>query len=125
VLPTDKAEVINPGATEMTIRYHSSTNQWIALYPVGLDDKAHYTISSSMTNSWGQSENLYSYPEMQSGNPNYTPNVFCYAAKEHVELEGPSQLFFTYACNSAQTGDLTNNMNLYRPVVVTQSLPTT
>jgi len=125
VLPSDNAAVINPGATEMTVRYHSSTNQWIAVYPLGLDNKAHYAISSSMTSSWGASENLYSYPEMQSGNPNYTPNVFCYAAKEHTELESAGQLVFTYACNSTQASDVTNNMNLYRPVVVTQSLPTT
>lgn len=124
-LPADNAAVINPGATEMTVRYHGSTNQWIAVYPVGLGASAQYAISSSMTNSWGPSENLYAYPEMQSGNANYTPNVFCYAAKEHIELEASNQLFFTYACNSTQNSDLTNDMNLYRPVVVTQSLPTT
>ena len=125
VLPTDSAVVINPGATEMTVRYHGSTNQWIAVYPLGLDNKAHYALSSSMTGSWGPSENLYSYPEMLSGNPNYTPTVFCYAAKEHTELESMNQLVFTYACNSIQASDVTNNMNLYRPVVITQSLPTT
>lgn len=124
VLPADNAPVINPGATEMTVRYHSSTNQWIAVYPLGLDNSAYHAISSSMTGSWGQSESLYSYPEMQPGNPNYTPNVFCYAAKEHTELESAGQLFFTYACNSTQASDVTNNMNLYRPVVVEQSLPT-
>jgi len=125
VLPSDNAAVINPGATEMTVRYHSSTNQWIAVYPLGLDNKAHYAISSSMTSSWGQSESLYSYPEMQPGNPNYTSNVFCYAAKEHTELESAGQLVFTYACNSTAPSDVTNNMSLYRPVVVQQSLPTT
>ncbi len=125
VLPSDNAAVINPGATEMTVRYHSSTNQWIAVYPLGLDNNAHYAISSSMTSSWGQSKSLYSYPEMQPSNPNYTANVFCYAAKEHVELESAGQLVFTYACNSTQASDVTNNMNLYRPVVVQQSLPTT
>lgn len=124
-LPGDNAAVINPGATEMTVRYHSSTNQWIAVYPLGLDNAAFYSLSSSMTSSWGASESLYSYPEMQSSNPNYTPNVFCYAAKEHVELESAGQLFFTYACNSTVESDVTNNMNLYRPEVVTQSLPTT
>ena len=123
-LPADNAAVINPGATEMTVRYHASTNQWIAVYPLGLDNQAHYALSSSMTGSWGQSEALYSYPEMQSSNPNYTPNVFCYAAKEHTELETSGQLFFTYACNSTTASDVTDNMNLYRPVVVTQSLPT-
>lgn len=124
-LPSDNAAVINPGATEMTVRYHNSTNQWIAVFPVGLGNRAHYALSSSMTGSWGQSENLYSYPEMQPSNANYTPSVFCYAAKEHVELEAAGQIFFTYACNSVQQGDVTNNMNLYHPVVVTQALPTT
>lgn len=123
VLPGDAAEVINPGATEMTVHYHSSTNQWIAVYPKGLDNKAHYSISSSMIGGWGPVGELYSYPEMQPGNSNYTPNVFCYAAKEHVEFEATGQLFFTYACNSVQAGDVTNNMNLYHPVVVKQSLP--
>jgi hypothetical protein len=124
VLPSDNAAVINPGATEMTVRYHNSTNQWIAVYPIGLDNNAHYSLSSSMTGSWGRSENLYSYPEMQPANPNYTSNVLCYAAKEHVELETAGQIFFTYTCNSTQASDVTSNMNLYHPVVVTQPLPT-
>ncbi len=124
-LPSNNAAVLNPGATEMTVRYHASANQWIAVYPLGLDNNARYAISSSMTSSWGQSESLYSYPEMQSSNPNYTPNVFCHAAKEHTELESTNQLVFTYACNSTQASDVTNNMNLYRPVVVQQALPTT
>jgi len=122
-LPGDQAMVIAPGATEMTVRYHSSTNQWIAVYPVGLNNSAYYSLSSFLTQSWGQSQVLYSYPEMQSSNSNYTPNVFCYAAKEHTELETAGQLFFTYACNSLQESDVTSNMNLYHPVVVTQALP--
>jgi hypothetical protein len=122
-LPSDNATVINPGATEMTVRYHASTNQWIAVYPFGLANQAYYSVSSSLTSGWGASESLYSYPEMQPSNANYTPNVFCYAAKEHVEFETTGQLFFTYACNSTITSDITNNMNLYHPVVVTQTLP--
>jgi hypothetical protein len=124
-LPSDHAMVIDPGATEMTVRYHASTNQWIAVYPIGLDNKAHYSLSSSLTGSWGPSEDLYSYPEMQPTNPNYTPDVFCYAAKEHVELETAGQIFFTYACNSTQATEVSNNMNLYHPVVVVQPLPST
>jgi hypothetical protein len=122
-LPSDNAAVINPGATEMTVRYHASTNQWIAVYPIGLANQAYYSVSSSLTSGWGGLESLYSYPEMQPSNANYTPNVFCYAAKEHIEFETAGQLFFTYACNSTVTSDITNNMNLYHPVVVTQTLP--
>jgi hypothetical protein len=122
-LPSDSATVINPGATEMTVRYHASTNQWIAVYPYGLENQAFYSVSGSLTSGWGASESLYSYPEMQSTNANYTPNVFCYAAKEHIEFETAGQLFFTYVCNSTVESDITNNMNLYHPVVVTQALP--
>ena len=122
-LPSDNAAVINPGATEMTVRYHAATNQWIAVYPNGLANQAYYSVSSSLTSGWGGLESLYSYPEMQPTNANYTSNVFCYAAKEHVEFETAGQLFFTYACNSTVTSDITNNMNLYHPVVVTQTLP--
>lgn len=124
VLPGDNAAVIRPGATEMTVRYHSSANQWIAVYPLGLRTQAHYAVSSSLTHSWGTSKDLYSYPEMQSSNPNFTPNVFCYADKEHVELESAGQFVFTYACNSRRDSDVTKNMNLYHPVVVKRSLPT-
>jgi len=122
-LPSDNAPIVNPGATEMTVRYHSSTNEWIAVYPQGLANAAYYSISASLTGGWGAAEQLYSYPEMQPGNANYTQNVFCYAAKEHVEIETAGQLFFTYACNSTVASDVTNNMNLYHPVVVKQSLP--
>ena len=122
-LPSDNAVVLTPGATEMTVRYHSSTNQWIAVYPVGLDNSAYYSLAASMMGPWGQSESLYAYPEMQPSNANYTSNVFCYAAKEHTEFEAASQLFFTYACNSLVESNVTNNMNLYHPVVVTQPLP--
>jgi hypothetical protein len=122
-LPSDNAPVVNPGATEMTVRWHISTNQWIAVYPGGLTKQAYYSLSSSLTGRWGASEALYSYPEMEPSNSNYTPNVFCYAAKEHVEFETAGQLFFTYACNSTVESDITNNMNLYHPVVVTQTLP--
>ena len=107
----------------MTVRYHSSTNQWTAVYPQGLNDAAYYSVSGSLTSGWGAPEQLYSYPEMQPSNANYTPNVFCYAAKEHVEFETAGQLFFTYACNSTVESEITKNMNLYHPVVVTQSLP--
>lgn len=122
-LPSDNAQVINPGATEMTVRWHSATNQWIAIYPGGLTQQAYYALSSSLVSGWGSSEPLYTYPEMQPSNPNYTPNVFCYAAKEHPEFEAASQLFFTYVCNSTVESDVTNNMNLYHPIVVTQRLP--
>lgn len=122
-LPSNVAHVLSPGATEMTVRYHRSTKQWIAVYPVGLDRAAYYSLSPTLTGGWGPSEVLYQYPEMEPSNPNYTPNVFCYAAKEHTEFESSGELAFTYVCNSTVASDVANNMNLYRPVLVIQKLP--
>ncbi len=122
-LPSDSAQVIHPAATEMTVRWHSATRQWIAVYPAGLTDQARYALSSSLTSGWGASQALYTYPEMQTSSANYTPNVFCYAAKEHPEFETAGQLVFTYVCNSTVESDVTKNMNLYHPIVVTQNLP--
>ncbi len=122
-LPSDNAAVLKPGASEMTIRYHRFTNQWIAVFPVGMAKAAYYCISPPIKGPGGPPEKLYAYPEMKSPNPNYTRHVFCYVAREHIELEAPGQIFFTYACNSTQEKEIIDNMNLYHPVVVTRPLP--
>jgi hypothetical protein len=123
VLPNDHANVLQPGATEMSVRYHDSTKQWIAVYPSFGMKTAEYAVSDSMTHGWQPGKTLYTYPEAQPTHPNYTKNVFCYAAKEHVELEAEGQLVFTYACNSFQESELFDKTQLYRPIVVTKPLP--
>jgi hypothetical protein len=122
-LPGDRAILISPGASEMTVRYHSSTEQWIAVYPHGLGQRAYYSLSSSLTSGWGPQEDLFAYPEMRENNPNHKPNVFCYAVKEHPEVEGAGQLVFTYACNSSVESEIVDNMNLYHPIMVREPLP--
>jgi hypothetical protein len=122
-LPADASAILNPGATEMTVRYHSSTSQWIAVYPQGLQSAGYYSLSSSLTGGWGTAKSLYTYPEMQSSNPNYTLNLFCYADKEHSEMETAGQLVFTYACNSTVENEIIQNMNLYHPVIISEPLP--
>ena len=122
-LPDDHAVVLKPGATEMSVRYHDSTKQWIAVYPSASLKHAESAISTSMTHGWSQATTLISYPEVQPSHQNYTPNVFCYAAKEHVEFETEGQLVFTYACNSMKENELFEKTELYHPVVVTMPLP--
>ncbi len=123
VLPVDSAKVMRPGATEMTVRWHRATQQWIAVYPVGLERDAHYSLSSSLTTGWSRPRKLFAYPEMDASNPNFTPHLFCYADKEHVEFENPGELAFTYVCNSTQENEVTRNGNLYHPILVIRSLP--
>jgi hypothetical protein len=122
-LPGDRAILLNPGASEMTVRYHSSTQQWIAVYPHGLGQRAYYSLSSSLTGGWGPQEDLFAYPEMREGSPNHTPNLFCYAVKEHPEVEAAGQLVFTYACNSSVERDIIDDMSLYHPIMVREPLP--
>jgi hypothetical protein len=59
---------------------------------------------------------------MRSSDPRHTPNVFCYAAKEHPELELKGQLALTYACNSTKEDEIMRDMRLYRPELVIKPL---
>jgi hypothetical protein len=122
-LPADHAVVLTPGASEMSVRYHAATKEWIAVYPDAGLKKADYALSDSMMHGWQTAKTLVAYPEMEPENANYTTNVFCYAAKEHVELEGEGQLVFTYACNSYKEEELFDKPKLYRPMRVTVPLP--
>jgi Domain of unknown function (DUF4185) len=123
LLPSDHAAMLTPGATEMSVRYHETTKQWIAVYPDPGMKKADYALSNSMTHGWQAPKTLFAYPEVETTNANYTPNVFCYAAKEHVELEHDGELMFTYACNSFKEEELFDKTKLYRPMPVTVPLP--
>jgi hypothetical protein len=129
VLPANAVHVMDVGPTEFTVRYHPApTGQpgtWLAVMPstVYFDKRGVYSVSKSLSGPWSQPATLYTYPEMQSSNPNYTPNVFCYADKEHPELESPGSLTFTYACNSIVENEVLKNMKLYHPVMITMPQP--
>jgi hypothetical protein len=60
---------------------------------------------------------------MQPTNPSYTTNVFCYADKEHPELEQGNALVFTYACNSLKLPEVMADKTLYHPVLITVTFP--
>jgi hypothetical protein len=54
---------------------------------------------------------VYRCPEM-----NWSPKVFCYAAKAHPELtSAPDELLISYAANSWNFWDLFNDARLYWP----------
>jgi hypothetical protein len=129
VLPANAVHVMDAGPTELTVRYHPAprgkSGTWLAVMPstVYFDKRGVYSISTSLNGPWPAPATLYVYPEMQNSNPNYTPNVFCYADKEHPELESPGSLTFTYACNSIVEDEVLKNMNLYHPRMVTMAQP--
>jgi len=63
-------------------------------------------------------------PEMQAG-PKHDKNIFCYAGKEHPELEVPGDIVFTYVCNTFSPPELTSRPGIYLPQVIREPmLPT-
>ena len=83
-----------------------------------MDGAALLSHADSLTGNWSSPEAIYNYPESQLSNPDHAPNVFCYAAKEHPELEVKGTFTFTYACNSMKETEILANPRLYHPVVV-------
>jgi hypothetical protein len=123
--PLDAFKVLSGNITEMSVKYHPETRQWIAVYPTpGFSNTASYSQASDLSGPWRQPRPLFTYPEMDKSNPHYTPNVFCYAAKEHPELESRDQIAFTYACNSLKEEEIFRDIGLYRPELVRLPWPT-
>jgi hypothetical protein len=128
VLPDNAQHVMDAGYTEFTVKYHAVAGQsgkWLAVMPSStfMDKRGVYRVADSIAGPWTAETTLYTYPEMQSTNSSYTANVFCYADKEHTELEQGNSLVFTYACNSMQLPEVLANTKLYHPVPVTVQLP--
>ncbi|KAI1712538.1 hypothetical protein DdX_09630 [Ditylenchus destructor] len=87
-----------------------------------MERRALFSNALALVGPWSGPETLYRYPEMDPGQVDYSRNIFCYAAKEHPELESAGELMFTYVCNSFLEEELMNNTHIYRPVSVTLSM---
>jgi hypothetical protein len=88
--------------------------------PGGLETGAAVSSNAdSLTGTWTAPEPIYRYPQSDPSNPEHTPKVFCYAAKEHTELESKGNFTFTYACNAGKVSDVMAKSQLYHPIVVT------
>jgi hypothetical protein len=128
-MPENARHVMDAGYTEFTVKYHvgaGTSGQWLAVMPSSafMDKRGVYSVASSIEGPWTAPATLYTYPQMQSTNPSYTADVFCYADKEHPELESAHSLVFTYACNSMKLPEVMADKMLYHPVVVTVPLST-
>ena len=123
--PARAKEVMVHGSTELSIRYHPALHQWTAImFDPGLfSDKVLLRSAPALTGPWSDGDVIYRVPEMQAG-PQRDKNVFCYAGKEHPELErGARDLTFTYVCNTMDIPGLLTNLNIYRPKVVDSHQP--
>lgn len=122
-LPKDAKTLVHGNYTEFTVVYHPELRRWLMIMPGGImDGAALFSHANSLIGKWSAPDTLYSYPESQPSNPDHAPNVFCYAAKEHPELEAKGTFTFTYACNSMKIAEVLANPRLYHPVVVTMPM---
>lgn len=121
--PADAKEVMAHGASELSIRYHPELKKWLAVMvdPAWFSDKIILRTAPNLTGPWSEGEVIYRMPEMQPG-PSHNKNVFCYAGKEHPELE-KSDLVFTYVCNTMDAPELVTRRDIYHPQVITTAIP--
>lgn len=125
--PAQAKEVMPHGTTELSIRYHPRLKQWLAVSfaPEGFSDRIILRTAPHLTGPWTPAQDavtLYHVPEMQPG-PKRDNNVFCYAGKEHPELESPGDIVFTYACNAFSPPELVTHPEIYLPQVVREPMP--
>lgn len=120
--PNDAWKAFSGNVTEMSVKYHAASKSWLAIFPTPgfLTKTASYSSAARLSGPWTEPRPFFHYPEMEEKDRRYTPNVFCYAAKEHPELEIKGELAFTYACNSQKEPEIFDDMRLYRPELVRQ-----
>ncbi len=124
--PAKAKEVMVHGNTELSIRYHPNRKQWYAVMfdPTLLSDKIILRTAPDLTGPWTEGTVIYTVPEVQPGSK-YDKNIFCYAGKEHPELESASNLVFTYVCNGMLPSVLVTRRDIYYPQVIQQPIPAT
>jgi len=122
--PKDAREVMKNGSSELSIRYHAASKQWLAimLEPNGFSDKIILRTAPELTGPWSADKVIYHIPEMQP-RPSRDKDVFCYAGKEHPEFEDAGSLLFTYVCNTMNVPGLVTNQKIYIPQVVRIPVP--
>lgn len=122
--PVKAKVVMEQGATELSIRYHPELKQWIAVLagPAFLSPDVRLRTAPSLIGPWTSGRVIYSIPEMLPG-PKHDKDTFCYAGKEHPELEQPGTVLFTYVCNTMNVPKLMSDTDIYFPKVVSLPMP--
>lgn len=122
--PKDAKVIMAKGATELSIRYHPALKKWLAVLagPDFMSADVRLRTAPSLTGPWTSGSVIYRIPEMLPG-PKHDKDVFCYAGKEHPELEQPGELLFTYVCNTMNVPKLMSQSDIYFPKVVSLPMP--
>jgi hypothetical protein len=127
--PARAKQIMPQGSPELSIRYQPELKKWVAVSfdPTVFSDRIILRTAPDLTGPWTNTRDattLYRVPEMQAG-PKHDKNIFCYAGKEHPELEIPGDIVFTYVCNTFSPPELTRRPDIYLPRVIREPMPTT
>jgi len=100
------------GSTELTVDPHPSGGGVVLTYtPTGLSREVAQRVGAAPTGPFGPKEVVYRCPEMEG-----EPELFCYAAKAHPELEiGRGRRAVTYVVNGSDFLRIAADTELYRP----------
>jgi hypothetical protein len=123
--PAKAKIVMQHGSSELSIRYHPTLKKWLAVMvdPALFSGKVIVRTAPTLAGPWTEGNVIYEIPEMQPG-PTRDKNVFCYAGKEHPELETGADLLFSYVCNTMDVPELPTHLDIYHPQVVRRPLTT-
>jgi hypothetical protein len=124
--PKTSKIVMEPGASEMSVRYHPDMKKWVAVMvdPTFFSDSVFFRTADQMEGPWTRAEVIYRIPEMDKNRAGFDKDTYCYAGKEHPEFEMPGELVFTYTCNTMKPEKLLTEPNIYFPQVVRMKMPT-
>ncbi len=125
LVPSQAKPVMDRGASEMSVRYHSGRQEWLAVMinPDLPSEEVFLRTAKSLRGPWTASQVLYRIPDMRPTSPTYDPDTFCYAAKEHPQYRQPGKILLTYVCNTMKVKKLETNLSIYFPKAVLVGLP--
>jgi hypothetical protein len=97
--------------SEYSVSWLPARKEYAAVYSEGIGGRIVLRLTPALTGQWSDPVLVYRCPEM-----NWSPKVFCYAAKAHPELTSAAdELLITYAANSWNFWDLFSDARLYWP----------
>ena len=97
--------------SEYSVSRLPARKDYAAVYSEGIGGRIVLRTAPALAGPWSEPVLVYRCPDM-----NWSPKVFCYAAKAHPELtSAPDELLITYAANSWEFWDLFKDARLYWP----------
>ncbi len=110
--------VLIKGSTELSVHFDNYLNLWLAVHsePSFPSKGVVYKSAKSLLGPWTNEKLIFNFLKQDKDD-------FCYAAKAHPQFSEPSNLLFTYVCNSFDFAKQVRNMKMYRPLVGSHKIP--